>query len=229
MTPFHKKLTAIDSLFATFSDPYGTAKHLLLERGRPPYVMTSFISILLALVGPAMAYRSSTQVTITDRHLCSAVLFTVASSAILFITTVTVLLKALRIKASIHQIVASVLYSLCPCIPLALGFYVLSYGIDGNWALVQYLATGTAASGARSLELLPFGVFIAILFAIRVFANCIQVLSNGSAVTSSLISLICSAALYGSYLISLGWVEALYPGYTGQTAGFFSRLFDSRR
>jgi hypothetical protein len=224
MTPFYKKLTALDALFATFSDPYGTAKHLLLERGRPPYLLSSLIAIFLALLGPAIGYRFSTDFVSPDQNLTSAISFTAACTTLIFIAFVTTLLKALRIKATFRQVLAISLYSLCPCIPLALGFYVLSYCLDGNWAVVQYLATGSVPGGSLSVELLPFGFLIAALFTIRVFASCIRVLSNGSDATSLLISLVCAAAIYASSLVAMLWVDDLYSGYSEQVATFFRSL-----
>lgn len=224
MTPFQKKLTALDSLFASFSDPYGTSKHLLLERGRPPYLLTTLISVLMVLLAPIIAYQSATGFQPADPNLSSAVVFTATTAALLFLTSSVLILKALRIKASVRQAIASCLYSTCPSIPLTIGLYILSYTIDGEWSVVQYLATGANSLNTVSLELLPFAWILWGLLAFRVYLNCMQVLSGGSYLTCFFITAVAAATLYGSYLIALGCVDSIYPGYSEQTASFFSSL-----
>lgn len=224
MTPFHKKLSGLDALFSTFSDPYGTAKHLLLERGNPPYLLMSFVSILLTLVGPPIWYRFVTNFSSYDSNITSAAYIALTCTAGAFIALTFLILRALRITASLRQVLALCLYSICPSIPIALGLYALSYSIDGSFVVAQHLATGTTTMNTLSLGFLPFAIAIAALFAFRFFMNGVRVLSDGSASTCFFISLTCCAALYGSYVIGLLCVESVYVGYSEQTAAFFRSL-----
>ena len=222
MAPFHKKLAPLDSLFSTFSDPYGTAKHLLLERGKPPYMMVSFISILLILLTPPLWYRFETNFTSPDQNLNPAIGFATTCIAGTFFGFTTLILRVLRIQASLRQAFAMCLYALCPIIPITLGMYAVNYMLDGNFSIAQYLATGTSAG--QSVELLPAVALIVALFSFRFFLNAIRVLSNGSVATCFFIAIICSVGLYGSYLIGLMCVEMVYVGYTERTAAFFASL-----
>lgn len=224
MALFQRKLTALDSLLSTFSDPYGTAKHFLVERDRPPYLLSILIALLLTLLGPALWYQISVSLDIRDKTLNSAVVLTTLTTAILFVISTTLLFKALRIRASFLKVFAACLYSLCPFIPIAIGVYVLSFAIDDYWAVIEYLASGLFRPEAASLQLLSIGAGLAVFSAFIVFLNCVRVLSNGSLLTCFFITAVCAAVLNGCYIAATIWVNDLYPGYSEQVGAFFASL-----
>jgi len=224
MGSFQRKLSAVDAVFAPLSDPYGSIKHFLVERERPPYLLVILLAVLAISLGPVVWYQLQFNIPPRDSELNAAVVATVAGTAMLFILSNTVFLTLLGISVSLPQMLAATCYSLTPIIPLMLGLYAASYALDGHASLVEYLAIGGIRQTDRIFEFLPYAFIVAAGYMCVVFLNCIRVLGKASILTSFFVTAACAIVFFGSFFASLSMTEVWFPGYSHQVESFFASL-----
>jgi hypothetical protein len=224
MVRFQKKMSAFDALLAPLSDPYGSVRHLMIERERPPYLLFIFTTVLAVLLGPPFWYQVQFGVVPRDSQLSAAVTLTLVGALGLFTISSTVFLRLLRISISLPKMIASICYSLTPIVPLVLGMYAANYALDGHASLIEYYAVGTIRQTDVIFEFLPYAFAITACYIFVVFINCLTVLGNGSLSTSFVIALVTILILFGSFFTILSLTDTVFPGYSPQVKEFMCSL-----
>jgi len=225
MKRFHKNLSMADVLIGTPVDPYGSMRHLLIERKNPPYLFASLVAIFIVLILPCLIYQFRYEIAPWDVRVTYALMSTVAVTALIFLPVAVLLLRLLSLKIPLAQLLALSIYSLTPLLPLAVGYYIVNYLLIGQLSILTYLVTGVPVKTDWFIQLLPYFVMMGLFWVFMVFAQGIRVLGRISLTSGILITILCAAVLFGGYIIGLICSEAMFKDTSIHVSRFLASLF----
>jgi hypothetical protein len=214
-------MTMADVLLATPLDPYGSMRHLLVERPSPPYLFTSLMALFVALVLPCLIFQYRYDVPPWDVRVSYAILTTVTIAVALFIPASTLFLRLLALKIPLTRLIALSIYALTPMLPLAVVYYVANYLVIGELSVLTYFVMGHPITTDWFIHLLPYFVMMGMFWIFLVFAQGIRVVARVSLTSGILATILCAAILFGSYVVGLICAEAIFKDTSVHVSKFF--------
>ncbi len=225
MKRFHKDMTMADVLIATPVDPYGSLQHLLIERKRPPYLFATLAALIVVLVFPVMIFQYRYELTTWNVNVTYAMLTTLATTVALFVPCSALVLRLLALKIKLIQLLALVIYSFTPLLPLAIGYYIVNYYAIGEVSVLTYFATGRPSQTDWYIQFLPYFVMLGMFWSFMIFAQGIRILGKASLTTGILATIICVVVLFGAYVVGLTFSEVLFKETSFYVSKFFASFF----
>ena len=225
MKRFQKNMTMADVLIATPVDPYGSMRHLLLERQRPPYLFATLIALFVVLILPFLIFQYRYEIQTWNVKVTYSIVSTLAITALLFIPCCAVLLRVMAFKISMRSLLALSIYSLTPLLPLAIGYYIVNYVVIGELSILTYFTTGRPRAADWYIQFLPYFVMLGMFWSFMAFAQGIRILGRASLTSGILATLLCVAVLFGAYLAGLACSEAIFNDTSSYVSKFFASFF----
>jgi hypothetical protein len=214
-----------DVLIGTPVDPYGSMRHLLVERKSPPYLFASFVALFVVLVLPCLIYQFRYEITPWDVRVTYSLITTIAVAVAVFLPSAALLLRLLAFKIPVSQLLALSVYSLTPLLPLAVGYYLVNYVLIGQLSILTYLVTGVPGKTDWFVQFLPYFVMMGLFWIFMVFAQGVRVLGRASLTSGILATILCAAMLFGCYVLGLICAEALFKDTSFHVSKFVASLF----
>jgi hypothetical protein len=225
MKRFHKDMTMADVLIATPVDPYGSMRHLLVERQRPPYLFATMIALFCVLLLPFLIFQYRYEIPTWNVQITYAILITLAVTVVLFIPACSVVLRLMAFKVPLSRLSALSIYSLTPLLPLAIGYYIVNYLVMGELTILTYFATGRPSRTDWYIQFLPYFVMMGMFWSFMIFAQGIRIVARASLTSGILATILCVAVLFGAYLIGLICSEAIFKDTSFYVSQFFASFF----
>jgi len=213
-----------DLLLSSVIDRRGTMDHLLMERPYPPYIISSFLFLVVILVLPSLWYQFKYGVSAVDRESSYAIATALGLTFILFTMCTTVLLRVMGMSAPVIKVVGAITYSLVALIPFMLGYYIADYAANGQLAVLSFLATGQVLPEDRIILMFPSIIEIALFFVCLVFVYAVRALANCSLPSALLTSVICIPLLVGCFTVAATCSAKLFPNTVSQVWDFLPSL-----
>ena len=220
-----KKLGLLDILISLPVDPAGMLRYLLLERRRPPYLISVPIALLLVLVGPCAYFQYKLRMYPADVQLAAAVTTTTVLTIVSFVFFMTVLLKVLLIRTQPIQVLAATLYSLASFIPFMLAYYLLNFLASGRLTILTYLASGTYPEGDWVVALFPTTVQLASLCCFFIFMNAIKVMGSSKPISAISTAVLAIPVLVGAFAVSITLTNVIFKNSGIPVYRFITTLF----
>ncbi len=225
MKRFHKDMTMADVLIATPVDPYGSMRHLLVERQRPPYLFATLVALFVILVLPFLIFQYRYEIPTWNVQVTYAILITLAITVVVFLPACAVVLRLMAFKIRLAPLVALSIYSLTPLLPLAVGYYIVNYLVLGELSVLTYFATGRPSRTDWYIQFLPYFVMVGLFWSFMIFAQGIRILGRASLTSGILATILCAAVLFGAYLVGLTCSEAIFKDTSFYVSKFFASFF----
>lgn len=205
-----RKMTLLDALTSAITDPYGTMQHLIVERTPPPYLLTTLFGFVAVLLLPVLIYQFNYEAAPSSLNFGYALGLTLVMTFLLFIPMLTILIRILGVRTTAIRMVAVVIYSLTPLIPLMGAYYIGNYITIGRLSIVVYLMTGHRSSGDWFLNLFPYFVGTIKWCCFLVFSQALRAVGRLSLLSSFLVALIAMVPLIAAFVTAVIITDSIF-------------------
>ena len=224
---YQKDMHMVDTLLGTPFDPYAAARHLLLDRPRPPYVLTIFIGIFITLILPSLVFQYNHGLSPWNIKVPWAITLTILLTVGFFVLGASIILRLFGFSSSLFRILAIFAYSLTPFLSLALVFYGFNYLAMGELSILEYLNTGQLQKSDWAVPFFPKFILVGLAWSLLVFANSLRALGDGSKFTAFITAFLCTGLLVGASYAGWRLSEMAFPGTSFFVQRFFAGLVTS--
>lgn len=215
-----RQMNMLDAVTASITDPYGTMEHLLVERPTPPYLVSSFVALIVVLIIPSVLYQYWYDIVPVEPAVTYALVLSLSVTMIFFVLFVVVMLRMIGITTPVIKVLAATVYSLTPAVPLMLGYYVGNLITIGHLTVLTFFVTGRRAHGDWFLNFLPYFMQACAFFAFLVFSQAMRVVGKMGVITGFLTAILAIPLLMGAFMVGVTCAESLMP----ETAVMVSRF-----
>jgi hypothetical protein len=224
MKIYVRQLTLLDAWTAILTDPRGTMEHFLIEREFPPFVVISLVSVVAVLFAPCLIYQFMYELTPIQPEVTAAFVVTLLVMLVLFTLLLALFMRMIGVSAPINKIIASVVYTLIPIIPVTVTYYVCNVVTIGKPSIIIYLMNGRRLSGDWFLNLFPYFLYGTVFFCFLALMNCFRALGK-MAGFAAFLSAAASTGLFAvSFVAATIFTGALYPNTEISTWNYFRNL-----
>ena len=204
-------MTLLDSVMTSITDPYGTMEHLLHERKVPPFIISTFLVLLLVFVAPPLIFQYSYGLQPVSAASSYALTLVLSITFVFFVLFTIILLRLLGVTAPAIKVLASAVYSLTPFIPLMVGYYLANYVAIGHFSVNTYFITGRRAHGDWFLSFLPSFMQLGLFFSYVIFSCAIRIIGKMGMITGLTVGALSIPLLLGAFFIGATCSEAIFP------------------
>jgi hypothetical protein len=206
-----RNMNMLDVVTSSFTDPYGTMEHLLVERETPPYIVSSLVAIIVVIVIPSIMYQYWYDITPPMPEVTYSVITTLAITLLFFVLFAVIMLRMIGISAPVIKILAATIYSLTPAVPMMIGYYIGNYVAIGKVSVLTFFVTGQRAHGDWFLAFLPYFVKATVFFTFLVFSQAMRVIGKMGIITGFLTAISAFPLVLGAFWAGITCAEALFP------------------
>jgi hypothetical protein len=225
MKRYTRPMTALDAVFMSISDPRGAMQHLLVERKKPPFLVLALALITATILVPPLIFRYRNELVDLDPKLHYATAVTLALTFAFFVLLSTLMLRVLGVSASAIKVLAATVYSMVPVIPILLGFYLGSYFVTGNVAIIRHLMTGNQVTGDYFSPYFPATLKLIIFLCWLVYLQALRAMGSMSFLSAMFVTGLSAMLLAASGFIGLTVSQSFYPETGRQILQLLGSLF----
>jgi hypothetical protein len=201
-------------------------EHFLVEREFPPFVVISLFTVIGILFGPCLIYQFAYDLTPIQPDVTAAFVITLLVTFSFFTLLLAIFMRMLGIASPMNKIIASVVYTLIPIIPVTLTYYICNLVTVGKLSIIVYLMNGRRLSGDWFLNLFPYFLYGAVFFCFLSLMNCFRALGRMTGFSAFLAAAASTGLFVTSFIAATILAGSLYPNTEIPTWNYFRNLDD---